>query len=210
MESEHAYTLRAQNVGHKFGSRRVFSEISFEVSKPGSVVIVGRNGAGKSTLVRILCGLLVPTRGRAEILRDRAVIDIHDARGCLGLVAPELQLYGELTALENLVFFGRLRGLNMTDDRLSDLLESANLAGFAGHKVGTLSQGQRQRMKYLCAILHDPPLLFLDEPTASLDDSGREYVFQIVAKQRRCGILVVATNVKEEYAFGDSIVEIVD
>lgn len=210
MESEHAYTLRAQNVGHKFGPRRVFSEISFEVSKPGSVVIVGRNGAGKSTLVRILCGLLVPTRGRAEILRDRAVIDIHDARGCLGLVAPELQLYGELTALENLVFFGRLRGLNMTDDRLSDLLESANLAGFAGHKVGTLSQGQRQRMKYLCAILHDPPLLFLDEPTASLDDSGREYVFQIVAKQRRCGILVVATNVKEEYAFGDSIVEIVD
>ena len=209
MESEHAYTLRAENVGHKFGPHKVFSDISFEVSNPGSVVIAGSNGAGKSTLMRILCGLLVPARGRADILRDRAIVDLHDARGCMGLVAPELKLYGELTALENLVFFGRLRGLNMTDDRLNELLESANLARFAGHTVGTMSQGQRQRMKYLCAILHDPPLLFLDEPTASLDDAGRDYVSEIVAKQRTCGILVVATNEKKEYEFGDTIVDIV-
>lgn len=210
LETEHAYTLRAQNLGHKFGPNRVFSDISFELSGPGSIVIAGSNGAGKSTLMRILCGLLVPTRGCVEIRRDGTVIDVHEARGSLGVVAPELKLYGELTALENLVFFGRLRGLGTTGDRARELLERADLVDFAEHRVGTMSQGQRQRMKYLCATLHDPPLLFLDEPTVSLDEAGREFVSAIVARQRSSGILVVATNEKEEYVFGDRIIEIVD
>ena len=209
--AEHGtYTFRCDSLGHRFGRRRLFSDISFELQQPGSVCITGPNGSGKSTFLKIVVGLLQPARGKTALLLDGGELSASDSRQHLGLVAPDLFLYGELTAAENLTFFARLRRLPNPNRDWNETLASVGLEGRAKERVGNFSSGQRQRMKYLIATLHNPPLLLLDEPTANLDDAGRAIVSDIVLKQRQSGLLIVATNDREEYAFGDRVVTLVE
>jgi len=203
-------TLVCEGVGHRFGRRRLFADISFELQGPGSVCITGPNGSGKSTFMRLIVGLLTPSRGQIKLLESGRELSPPELRARLGLVAPDLQLYGELTAAENLTFFARLRHLPNPERSWDENLAKVGLEGRAHDRVGNFSSGQRQRMKYLVATLHNPYLLLLDEPTANLDDAGRELVAGIVAEQRRERLLVVATNDREEYAFGDRIVNLVE
>jgi heme exporter protein A len=203
------HTLRSQGLGHRFGGNRLFVDVTFDLVQPGSVVIAGPNGSGKSTFLKILMGFVQPTKGRVRVLVQDRELSPAEMRSRLGLVSPDLQLYGELTTLENLVFFARLRGLDVQPQAWQERLVRVGLADFGHNRVGTLSSGQRQRLKYLVATMHDPALLLLDEPTANLDDAGREMVAAIVERQRSRGLLVVATNEKEEYAFGDRVVRLV-
>jgi heme exporter protein A len=209
MTSLPPHTLRSHKLGHRFGRNRLFVDVTFDLVQPGSVVIAGPNGSGKSTFLKILTGLVQPTRGRARLLSSDRELSPAETRHRLGLVSPDLQLYGELTSLENLVFFARLRGLDPRPRAWQDRLDTVGLGDFGSNRVATLSSGQRQRLKYLVATMHDPVLLLLDEPTANLDDAGREFVATIVERQRSRGLLVVATNEKEEYAFGDRVVRLV-
>jgi heme exporter protein A len=209
MTTSEKHTLRSHELGHRYGRNRLFVDVSFELTQPGSVVIAGPNGSGKSTFLKILMGFVRPTRGEVRLLSDGKALSAPAVRARLGLVSPDLQLYGELTTLENLVFFARLRGLDPKPQLWHERLVPIGLADFGHNRVGTLSSGQRQRLKYLVATMHDPALLLLDEPTANLDDAGRELVAAIVERQRTRGLLVVATNEKEEYAFGDRLVRLV-
>ena len=203
------FAIACEGVGHRFGRQRLFADLNFRVEQPGSVCIAGPNGSGKSTLLKIMVGLLQPERGRVVASEGARTLSPSELRARLGLVSPDLRLYAELTAVENLVFFARLRRQPAQRGTMIDRLAEVGLDAHAEKRTDQLSSGQRQRLKYLAATLHRPWLLLLDEPTSNLDADGRDYVASVVEYQRKNGILIVATNEEEEYAFGDRLVRLV-
>jgi heme exporter protein A len=165
------------------------------------LIVSGANGSGKSTLLRIIAGLLTPTSGCVEVNVYGSLLDRASSRRYFGYVAPDLVLYRELTGAENLQFFAELHGIRLDRGALIDLLTRVGLRGRGRDLVGTYSSGMRQRLKYAFALLHDPPILLLDEPTANLDVDGVEIVERIVSAQQKRdggGLTVVATNEPRE------------
>jgi heme exporter protein A len=194
-------TLTADRLGHHFGSLLLFRRLSFRMEAGESLAVTGANGAGKSTLLRILAGVLTPKAGTVTLRVDGADVapDAHPRR--VGLVAPYLGLYETLTARENLAFLARARRLADADRRLADVLDRVGLTDRADDPVSTFSSGMQHRVKYAAALLADPPVLLLDEPSVTLDEAGRELVATVVADQReRGGLVVVATNRPDEAA----------
>lgn len=202
--------LELEGVSKRFGRRRVFEGLTVEVRHGQVLVIAGPNGSGKSTLLMVIAGLLRPTRGRVVVSVDGKPLTPESRREWLGLVSPDLTLYPELTAMENLRFFERVRGREPHEDALCALLERVGLAGRGADLVGTFSSGMRQRLKYAFALSHAPKLLLLDEPTANLDVSGVSMVETVIAEQRERGILVLATNEPDELRYGDRRVTLGD
>ncbi|MCB0276224.1 MAG: ABC transporter ATP-binding protein [Calditrichaeota bacterium] len=168
-----------------------------------SLVITGDNGSGKTTLVRLLCNLLTPTAGTISYRNGKGALEGEDLRGRIGLVGPYLQLYRDLSAIENLAFLARGRGEKPDAQKIRELLEKVGLKGRGKDPLKTYSSGMLQRAKYAAAILHNPDLLILDEPTANLDEAGKEMVLAVVNEQRKKGSLVVATNEAEERTWGE-------
>jgi heme exporter protein A len=191
-----------------YGARRVFAGVGLELRAGETLVVAGHNGSGKSTLLRLLCGLQRPTAGRIVLHVGGVRYRPDQARALVGWVAPDLQLYRELTALENLAFFARVRGLRRTPAELEALLERVGLAGRGGDLLAAYSSGMAQRLRYAYALLHDPPILLLDEPTATLDERGAAVFEQVVARQRERGITVIATNDPRELRFGDYVLRL--
>lgn len=203
-----AASLSVRGLAKSYGARGLFRDVTFDLTPGDSLVITGRNGSGKSTLLRILCGLIRPSAGSVTFRVGERPASDRERRAMMGLVAPDLILYDELTALENLHFFARVRGLPRSDEELLALLEDVGLAGRGHDPAGTFSSGMRQRLKYAYALLHRPPILFLDEPTANLDEAGIAFVHRCITRQREGGILIVATNDREELQFGDRILRL--
>jgi heme exporter protein A len=188
-------------VAHQFGGRRVFEGISATVGAGEILIVSGANGSGKSTLLRIMAGLLTPTSGGVTVSTEGASRDAASSRSQIGYVAPDLVLYRELTGAENLQFFGELHGVRLDRQALIDMLTRVGLRGRGRDLAGSYSSGMRQRLKYAFALLHNPPILLLDEPTANLDVDGVAIVEEIVEAQRRRGgggLTVVATNEPRE------------
>jgi heme exporter protein A len=195
--------LTLEDVSKRFGRRRVFEGIHAQVDHGQALVISGPNGAGKSTLLLVVAGLLRPNGGRVIASVEGKPLPVADRRSWLGVVSPDLTLYSELTALENLRFFEQVRGRRPAEAELAALLERVGLRGRGQDRVGTFSSGMRQRLKYALALAHAPRVLLLDEPTANLDVSGTSMVEEVIAEQRRRGVLVLATNQPEEVRHGD-------
>jgi heme exporter protein A len=201
--------LLVENLTRSFGNRRIFGPLSFEVA-PGSVLgIAGANGSGKTTLLKVLAGILRPSGGQVRFFQEgqdgepRSPRDVPDF---LGWCAPDLSLYGELTAEENLLFFERVRGRSGGPSRARELLASVGLPESSHSKkvLSALSTGQRQRVKLVFATLHEPAVLLLDEPSSNLDADGVDVVAQIVAAQRRRGAAIVASNDPRDLALADT------
>ena len=195
--------LRLEGVSKAFGARPVLRGVCAEVRDGEALVVTGRNGSGKSTLLSIISGLLRPDRGSVRLLHGREEVTQDDRRRLLGLVAPDLTLYPELTALENLQFFARVRGLPWNRAGAEALLARVGLEGRGDDLVGSFSSGMRVRLKYAAALQPEPRFLLLDEPTAMLDESGVRIVDGIIAEQRARGVLVLATNDPDEERHGD-------
>ncbi|HLJ57043.1 MAG TPA: heme ABC exporter ATP-binding protein CcmA [Chthonomonadaceae bacterium] len=193
--------VQLDRITHRFGSRTVFEGVT-EAAQEGEILVVsGANGSGKSTLLRIIAGLLTPTSGRAIVSAAGTELNGAQRRRLIGYVAPDLVLYRELTGAENLQFFAELHGVRADRAMLVDLLTRVGLRGRGRDAVGGYSSGMRQRLKYAFALLHDPPILLLDEPTANLDTNGVAIVEEIVkAQQMRPGggLTIVATNEPRE------------
>lgn len=200
--------LKLNSVSRRFGRRLVFEGISGEVKTGESLVITGPNGSGKSTLLRIVAGLLSPSKGDVAFQLNGQPLDPIERRAWIGYVAPDLTLYGELSGAENLLFFGRLKGLTLTRDDLIASLEQVGLRGRGRDYVRDYSSGMRQRLKYAFALLGNPPVLIIDEPTANLDEAGSEIVRRLVVAQKKRGLLLIGTNETRELEWGDAVIRL--
>jgi heme exporter protein A len=190
--------LKVSGLKRVFNRRTVFSGIGFEIGETDSLAVTGRNGSGKSTLLKIVAGILSPTRGSIELSLDSAAVSADWRYRYIGFVAPYLQLYDEFSAIENLEFFKKARGLRETRPP-GELLGWLGLEDRKNDPLRTYSSGMKQRVKYAFALLHDPPLLLLDEPTSNLDAAGIEIVYRIIEEQKKRGIVIVATNNQEDF-----------
>ncbi len=197
------YTLEVSGLTKGFGPRQVLKDVSFSLTVGDSLAVIGKNGSGKTTLLRILAGLMIPTRGKAIFAHDSQTLDRAAVRQRLSYVGPELALYDALTAAENLCFFGKMRGISLDNELIVKIMDMVGLAGREDDFYRAYSSGMKQRLKYAVALLNDPTYLLLDEPTANLDEEGKQIVSQIIARQKENGILIVATNEQEEYGFAE-------
>jgi heme exporter protein A len=210
-------TLTLDSVSAGYGARTVFRAISLRLRAGEILVVSGSNGSGKSTLLRLLCGLQRPSGGtirygwQAEDGKQGQQSSAYapaEVPHLLGWVAPDLALYRELTARENLRFFAAVRGIPPDDARSDALLAQVGLGGRGDDVVASYSSGMVQRLRYAYALLHRPPVLLLDEPTVTLDERGAGVVEQIVYAQRQQGLTVIATNDPRELRFGDYVLEL--
>jgi heme exporter protein A len=155
--------IRVRNLEKRYGRKRVFEDVSFDVASGGFLVVKGANGSGKTTLLRLVAGLAAPTRGTV-------VVDVDRSR--IGLLAHEPLVYRELTALENLDLFGRLYRVPERRVRIGMLLERFGLWDSRNERVTAYSRGMTQRLALCRTLLHEPDVLVLDEPFSALDESG--------------------------------------
>ena len=200
--------LIADKIVKRFGHFLVLKNVSFKVGSGSSIAITGPNGSGKTTLVKILCNLMAPTRGQVIYQNNHKTIEREHIFRFIGLVGPYLQLYQELSARENIDFFARMRNLKNYSSRVAQLMEVFNLTGREKDAVKTYSSGMQQRLKYVCALLHEPEVLFVDEPRSNLDQKGIAAVYHILQEQKKDKILVISTNDQEDLALADQIIKV--
>ncbi len=199
--------LAVDALGHAFGRRVLFRNLSFRIEGGSVLAVRGRNGSGKSTLLQILAGVVAPRAGTVALVENGHAVAAADHPFAVGLVAPYLHVYDGLTARENLAFVLRARGAKAEAERVADALAFVGLAGREDDRVGAFSSGMKQRVKYAAAYLGAPPLLLLDEPSANLDEAGKALVGRMRAWQTaRGGVLVVATNEAADVEPGDAVV----
>jgi ABC-type multidrug transport system ATPase subunit len=197
------FYLEYNNLGKFYGKTEVFRNLNFRAEGPACIGIGGANGSGKSTLLKCLSGLLRPTEGRITWQQNGSKLDIRSVRLHTGYAAPYIQLYKELSVLENLSFVARLRG-HSEAPHVTQLLELCELDGKSGQEFGSLSSGQQQRVRLAAALVSDPPILMLDEPGTNLDTAGYSLVSRLVDLQRtKGGMTFLASNREEELALCD-------
>jgi ABC-2 type transport system ATP-binding protein len=184
-----------------FGAFTAVDHVSLQVRKGEIFGFLGPNGAGKSTTIRILCGLLTPTSGRATVSGFDVARDTEKIRRSIGYMSQKFSLYDDLTVEENIDFFSGIYGVPraVRAERKAYVLEMANLAERRGALTRTLSGGWKQRLALGCAILHDPPVLFLDEPTSGVDPIARGAFWGLIHDLSETGhTIFVSTHYMDE------------
>ena len=188
------YILHVKNISKFFGRRLIFKDMTFEISNNGIIGISGDNGSGKSTLVKIIAGITSPSSGEI-VHQDRGEEIIPEKlHNYIGFVSPYLVLYEEFSAYENLSFFSNIRGIKLNIERADFLLEKLLLFKRKDDLVKTYSSGMKQRLKFIFALIHNPSLIILDEPTSNLDSSGKDTVYQLVENESKSNIIIIASN----------------
>ena len=207
MSSLHT-TLSAERLAKSFSGPPLFSGLDLRLDR-GLLAVAGRNGSGKTTLLKILAGLLRPSAGRVVVERDGRPLAGEDRRLAVGWAGPDLSLYAELTAVENLRFFRAAAGFPAGDGELRRRLSEAGLSEEAATRpVDEFSTGMRQRLRIAFALLFDPPVLVLDEPMSGLDAEGREIVQGVVARARTRGPVVLASNDERDFQAPEQRIEL--
>lgn len=197
--------LVIDHVSKLYGARQVLHNIAAELTTGDVLLITGHNGVGKSTLLRLLAGLQRPTAGAIRYAAGASQWEPAEAQHVIGMVGPDIQLYRELTAREHVAFVADVRGVRSDADGQRATLARVGLEHRADDYVARFSSGMVQRLRYALALLHQPAVLLLDEPTTNLDAAGVALVDRIVAEQRTRGITVIATNDPRDRAYGDFV-----
>jgi ABC-2 type transport system ATP-binding protein len=197
-----AAAVRAENLVRQFGETRAVDGISFEVGGGETLGLLGHNGAGKTTTIRLLNGVLTRDAGEVEVLGLDPAIDGVAVRARTGVLTETPSLDERLSATENLAFFGHLYGVTgrRLDDQVASLLAAFGLADRADDRVGGFSRGMKQRLALARTLLHDPDILFLDEPTSSLDPVAARDVHNLVEgfrRDRRRTVILTTHNLAE-------------
>jgi ABC-2 type transport system ATP-binding protein len=193
--------LAARNLVRRFGDRTAVDGVSFEVRAGESVGLLGPNGAGKTTTFSMVTGLLRPDSGELLLGGAALVSDTDPIKRRLGLVPQDLALYEELDARRNLGFFAAIQGVGRSriPEAVRSALEFVGLSDRADDRVGTFSGGMKRRLNLAAALLHDPDILLLDEPTVGVDPQSRNAIFDNIAELRRRGkTLLYTTHYMEE------------
>jgi len=195
------YAIETHDLTKKFNSFTAVDNVNLDVHRGEIYGFLGPNGAGKSTTIRMLCTLLEPTSGSAKVDGYDIVKQGNEVRKRIGLVSEKMIMYPRLTALENMMFFGKLYRMNQVALRKKseELLEMVKLTPFKDKQVGGFSSGMRQRVNVIRAILHDPDILFLDEPTTGLDPQSTRFVRDLIKDLKQRGhTIVLTTHIMEE------------
>jgi ABC-2 type transport system ATP-binding protein len=192
--------ISVRNLSKNFGARTAVRGVSFEV-KPGDVLgFLGPNGAGKTTTMRMITGYLAPTSGSASVHGFDVATHPVEARRCLGYLPENAPSYGDMTVQEFLRFVAEMRGFHGAERarRVESALEQCILTSVRGQTIETLSKGYRQRTCFAQAILHDPPVLILDEPTEGLDPNQKHVVRTMIKNMAQKKVIVFSTHILEE------------
>jgi ABC-2 type transport system ATP-binding protein len=188
--------LEVRDLHKRYGATVALAGVSFAVAEGEMFGLLGPNGAGKTTLLSILSCLLPATSGGARILGRRLVPSDSELRRQIGIVPQEVALYGDLTARENLVFFGKLYGVGAQTLRgqVDKVLAAVGLEDSADRRVHTFSGGMKRRLNLGAGLVHQPRLLLLDEPTVGVDPQSRNRIFEEVRRLNAAGVTVVYTS----------------
>ena len=195
-----ATLLHIDRVTKHYAGASAVSNLTLDVRTGETLGLLGPNGAGKSTLMHLIAGVLLPDGGSITLQGTRHP---HSAAGraTIGLVPQNLAIYPNLTAAENLRFFGRLYGLRSAqlDERVRWGLGIADLAARSAHRAGNFSGGMLRRLNLACALLHEPELLLLDEPTVGVDPQARNHIYETITELKATGMTIVhSTHMMEE------------
>ena len=207
-DSGPTFSISARNLTKRFGAFVAARDISFDV-RPGEIFgLLGPNGAGKSTTFRMLCGLSRPTSGSCAVDGVDLLSAGSEARSRLGYMAQKFSLYPDIPVRENITIFAELYGLSRErrNALLPELAEALELQPYLRSRTGSLPLGQKQRLALLCATLHEPPVLFLDEPTSGVDARTRRDFWKHISAMTTAGAAVlVTTHFMEEAEYCDRI-----
>ena len=195
-ESTPVPAIEVVGLTKRFGAFRAVDDVSFTVPRGEIFGLLGSNGAGKSTLIRMLCGLLRPTSGLARIEGIDVATETERARRRIGYMSQKFSLYDDLTVRQNLDFFGGVYGLEgaRLAERQERALGLAGLGDRADDLVRTLSGGWKQRLALVSALLHEPDVVFLDEPTGGVDPISRRAFWSLIDELAEQGVTVLVTT----------------
>lgn len=191
-----ALSLRTEELTRRFGRFVAVDRVSIGVRRGEIFGFLGANGAGKTTLIRMLCGLLRPSEGRATV----AGLDIYrqseQIKKNVGYMSQKFSLYADLTVAENIIFYGGIYGLNRhkIKDRLEEVVATIGLQSYTRTLAADLPLGFKQRLALACAMLHGPPILFLDEPTSGVDPKARRNFWDFISQTAAGGTTVLVTT----------------
>jgi len=207
------YVITANKLTKQFDDFIAVDQITFKVTKGEIFGFLGANGAGKTTAIKMLCGLSKPSHGEATIAGFDIYDDYEEIKKNIGYMSQHFSLYQDMTIKENIRFYGGIYGLSNKEikERGNQLIESLGLEEYAKRMVADLPLGWKQKLAFSIAILHEPSIVFLDEPTSGVDPITRRQFWELIYKAAKRGITVfVTTHYLEEAEYCDRVSIMVD
>ena len=200
--------IQVENLTKKFGDFTAVDSISFEVKKGEIFGFLGANGAGKTTAMKMLIGISTPTSGSAQVAGFNVFTNPEELKKNIGYMSQKFALYDDLTVKENITFFGGIYGLSrkQIEEKRYQLIEELGLREIVHELVGSLPLGWKQKIAFSVALLHDPKIVFLDEPTGGVDPITRRQFWEMIYKTANSGTTVfVTTHYMDEAEYCDRV-----
>ncbi|OIO90444.1 MAG: multidrug ABC transporter ATP-binding protein [Anaerolineae bacterium CG2_30_64_16] len=194
--SDKPNAVEVEHLAKRFGDFTAVDDVTFHIPVGEIFGLLGPNGAGKTTIIRMLCGILLPTSGQAWVMGFDITRQPEEVKRRIGYMSQKFSLYSDLTVIENLDFYAHIYELPAAKrkQRMSELIEMAGLRGREKELTANLSGAWRQRLALACAIVHEPPMLFLDEPTAGVDPVSRREFWNMIYDLAARDVSVLATT----------------
>lgn len=200
--------IKIENLQKRFGKIEAVKKVDLEVKKGKIYGLLGPNGAGKSTTIRMICGVITPSGGKAFVNNHDVYKETEKIKNSIGYMSQKFSIYEDLTVLENMNFFSGIYGVSggVRKERISQLIDMAGLIEKKNIQARYLSGGWKQRLALCCALIHKPELLILDEPTAGVDPVSRRVFWEMIYNLASQGItILVTTHYMDEAASCDEV-----
>ncbi len=193
--------IKTENLTKVFKDTAVVNNLNIQVNKGEIFGFLGPNGSGKSTTIKMLCGLIIPTSGNAWVNGKSVLNESEQIKKEIGYMSQKFSLYEDLTTMQNLQFYSKLYKVdeNILEKRMNEIIELTQLAKEKDKQAGKLSGGYKQRLAFACAMIHNPKIIFLDEPTAGIDPVARKEIWDLFIQLSEQGLtLFVTTHYMDE------------